>query len=77
VLDALAKNVPPLLTVGQLAEWCRHPDNLLTDVRGIGDAKAEAIHEALDRFWAGRTREALAAQEVDDIGHTAELDPDA
>lgn len=41
-----------LTTVGQLAEYtakCR-----LTDIKGIGQAKAEQIEKAMEHFWATR-----------------------
>jgi hypothetical protein len=40
-------------TLGDLADYTAG-DKPLTDVKGIGDAKAEAICEALDGFWAAR-----------------------
>lgn len=39
-----------LQTVGALAEFTKH--NRLTDISGVGIAKAEQIEAALDAFWA-------------------------
>lgn len=41
-----------LETVGDLAAWTEQYQ--LTDVQGIGEAKAEKIEEALSQFWASR-----------------------
>lgn len=37
-------------TIGDLADWTAH--NPLTDLKGIGDAKACAIEDALTEFWS-------------------------
>lgn len=42
-----------LETVGKLANWTASW-KLLTDIGGIGQAKAEKIEQALVEFWAGR-----------------------
>lgn len=60
VIEALAE--ANLTTVGELADWIaadggRHR---LTDIKGIGEAKAEQIQQALEAFWV-RWREAGTA----------------
>lgn len=40
-------------TIGRLADFTA-ADNRLTDVPGIGPAKAEAVEDALAKFWAAR-----------------------
>lgn len=40
-------------TIGDLANW-NESGKLLTDIEGIGQAKAEKIEAALDKFWAER-----------------------
>lgn len=41
-----------IATVGDLAAWST--DSALTDIAGIGQAKAETIEQALEKFWASR-----------------------
>lgn len=58
VLECLAE--AQLRTVGELADFtCQ---SQLTDVAGIGQAKAEQIEQALEAFWAARKIEDLADQ---------------
>lgn len=58
-LDGLAEPIKNKLldagisTVGELADFTA-TGNLLTDVKGIGAAKAEKIEAALEKFWEGR-----------------------
>ena len=40
-------------TVGELADYTAQ-GNLLTDIKGVGAAKAEKIEAALERFWESR-----------------------
>jgi len=39
-------------TLGDLSDWLSDARNSLTNLRGVGPGKAEAIEAALDRFWA-------------------------
>jgi hypothetical protein len=55
-LDLPAKTVESIekaevRTIGQLADWT-NSGKLLTDLPGVGEAKAQKIHDALDAFWA-------------------------
>lgn len=47
----LRENRPPLETVGDIADWGDKHKKLLTDVEGIGPAKASQIETILDGFW--------------------------
>lgn len=38
-----------IITLGDIAAWTK--GNKLTDIKGIGKAKAEAIEAALEKFW--------------------------
>ena len=53
VIEKLAENEPPLRTMGELTAWLNADQgrNKLTDVKGIGRAKADQIEEALAAFW--------------------------
>lgn len=48
ILEAM--EVARLRTVGELADYSRQ--YMLTDIKGIGPAKAEEIEDALTKFWA-------------------------
>lgn len=66
VCESLRENVPSLATVGAISDWANTPDangrhKQLTDVKGIGAAKATQIDEALDRVWKQRKVQADAA----------------
>ena len=50
----LLENKPPLETLGDLADWSDKHKKSLTDVTGIGPAKATQIEDALVEFWAQR-----------------------
>ncbi len=68
--DAFGTNISPLIiqglaeagieNVGQLADYTTpHPPKqgkYLTAIKGIGEAAATAIEEALDAFWASRSQ---------------------
>lgn len=60
VIEALAE--ARLTTIGELSDWLAEPGkfNRLTDIKGIGEAKAAAIEAALEAFWV-RWREAGTA----------------
>ncbi len=45
-------NAAKLVTVGDLANFTRVPDNRLTDLEGIGPGKAEKIENRMLQFWA-------------------------
>lgn len=51
----LHENKPPIETLGDLADWTSKYQ--LTDIMGIGPAKATQIDEALDKFWESREPE--------------------
>jgi hypothetical protein len=54
ILKALAEcEGHPITTVGQLADWTA-AEHRLTDIKGIGEGKAEEIDKALELFWAAR-----------------------
>lgn len=48
ILEAM--EVARVRTVGELADYTRQ--YMLTDIKGIGPAKAEEIEDALTKFWA-------------------------
>lgn len=50
----LLENKPPLETLGDIADWSDKHKKSLTDVTGIGPAKATQIEDALVEFWAQR-----------------------
>lgn len=50
LLEKLAENDPPLQTVGDVSDWI-DADKRLTDIKGVGQAKAELIEQALEEFW--------------------------
>jgi TolA-binding protein len=52
--ELLAKNDPPLTTLGQIADWTK--DHRLCDVAGIGEAKAADIEALIDAYWARHDR---------------------
>lgn len=62
VIEALAE--ARLTTIGELSDWLAEPGkfNRLTDIKGIGEAKAAAIEAALEAFWV-RWREAGASED--------------
>ncbi len=57
LLTKLAEHEPPLLTVGDIANWTNQKstkhggNNSLTDIVGVGEAKATEIQKALDGVW--------------------------
>ena len=51
VLEKLAEYDPPLTTIGELSDFTAG-DGRLTDIPGVGDAKAEVIEQALEKFLA-------------------------
>lgn len=54
ILKALAEHAPPILTLGHLTDFTNGRDNQLTDIKGIGEAKAEEIREVSLAFWEAR-----------------------
>lgn len=50
----LRENKPPIETLGDLADWSDVRKKSLTDVQGIGPAKATQIEDALIEFWEQR-----------------------
>jgi hypothetical protein len=48
-----------ITSVGGIADWTSSGKNL-TDIRGVGEAKAEKIQDALEKVWANR--KAIAEQ---------------
>ena len=49
IAKALAENEPPLTTLGAISDWTK--EYRLIDVKGIGEAKADDIEEALEDYW--------------------------
>ena len=55
-----------ITTIGKLADWTKS-EKRLTDIAGIGGAKAEQIEAAMDKFWGSRpAASAVADAEADD-----------
>jgi len=52
ICEILRENDPPIETLGGIADWTI--EYSLTDIPRIGGAKAEAIEEATDKYWASR-----------------------
>lgn len=50
LLEKLAENGRPIKTLGDIADWTKEFE--LTDIDGIGPAKAEDIQAACDKYWA-------------------------
>jgi hypothetical protein len=46
-----------IYTLGQLADVTSEPNTALTDLKKIGQAKAEKIEEAMAEYWAANPRE--------------------
>lgn len=56
-----------ITTIGKLADWTKS-EKRLTDIAGIGGAKAEAIEGAMDKFWGARpVAETSANAEADSL----------
>lgn len=53
--------------LGAIADWTAS-GKLLTDIDGIGPAKAEQIEQALERFWAERRSQTASVEETPDGG---------
>lgn len=71
VCEALRENVPSLATVGDIADWTGDRDRQLTDVKGIGAAKATQIDEALERVWKQRAEQSRpSAEQLRELGKT-------
>lgn len=55
IVKALTEREPPLTTLGAIADWTREKGQYWAkDIKGIGDAAAEEITDACDKFWASR-----------------------
>ena len=81
ILTALEENVPPLLTVGDVAKWSQR--KALTEIPKIGEGKAKKIDLAMDWFWEeqrklGRLKpsEPAAEPEAAQVEKAAEAEPD-
>lgn len=63
-------------TIGALADYTKDGRNQVTDIKGLGPAKATAIDEALDTFWAewNRPSEFSVEEAEDDAEEGAEPD---
>lgn len=72
----LRENKPPLETVGDIADWSDKHKKLLTDVPGIGPAKATQIDEALDKFWESREPEDEGEEDAEDDAGEEEVEED-
>lgn len=77
IVEAYADIVPPILTVGDLADHSRKP--WVEKVKGIGPAKQEQLDEALEVFWASRAldaKEAINAELVAGVKEAEAARPD-
>ena len=72
----LLENKPPLETLGDLADWSDKHKKSLTDVTGIGPAKATQIEDALVEFWAQRNSTPEDEGEEDAEGDAGEDEDD-
>lgn len=70
----LLENKPPIETIGDLSEWTSKYQ--LTDINGIGPAKATQIEEALDAFWESRQPEDEGEEDAEDDAGEEEGDDD-
>lgn len=73
----LLENKPPIETLGDLADWTSK--HQLTDINGIGPAKATQIDEAMDRFWEtyrpnGETPEDEGEEDAEDDAGEEEVE---
>lgn len=57
LIKKLAENSPPMVTVGDVANWCNQKstahggNNEIKDVKGIGETDAKNIEDALEGVW--------------------------
>ena len=61
-------------TLGDLADWTSKYQ--LTDINGIGPAKATQIDEALDKFWESRQPEDEGEEDAEDEAGEEEVEED-
>lgn len=58
-LKALAEHAPPILTMGDMADWqWRREDFWTKDIRGFGSGGAEQYAAAADAYWAAHPQAA-------------------
>ena len=62
--------VAGLTTLGAVQDWTSSGKQL-TDIDGIGGAKAEAIEDAYEKFWAARNQLAKVAEEAKAVDEEA------
>jgi hypothetical protein len=61
-LKALAENTPPILTMGEMADWQQAKGEFwMKDIKGFGPGGAEQYAVACDAYWAAHPREPVAA----------------
>lgn len=65
IVEKLANHQPSIRTRGDIADWTADEHHRLTDVKGIGQAAAEAIMDACDK-WDDDHPQAVAESEGDD-----------
>ena len=51
IRDPQSRSSDAAITTGDIADWSDKHKKMLTDVPGIGPAKAEQIDEILNGFW--------------------------
>lgn len=51
VVNALEAQPSPVVTMGQFADWQNTPGNTLTNLAGVGQAKADKAADQLAEFW--------------------------
>lgn len=68
LLEKLAEQ--EIITIGHVADYCKFKK--LTDLRGIGQAKADLIQEAIDKYWATRRAEIAAASAQIEVSEARE-----
>jgi hypothetical protein len=57
-LKALAENTPPILTMGDMADWQQAKGEFwMKDIKGFGPGGAEQYAVACDAYWAAHPRE--------------------
>lgn len=80
VLTALAEASPPIVTIGDHADYCKPRENgycpRLTDIKGIGKGAVDKIDDALESFWS-TYRAAADVPAVPVVDVNSEPEPEA
>lgn len=64
-----------ILDVGGIADWTSS-GKMLTDIKGVGEKKAELIQDALEKVWASRQDDQETEPEADDEEEAEDEDDD-